>query len=126
MINDTIDILDGQIVNFGIEYKVLGSLEYNQTEILTACTDALKDLFKTKLLFGSPFYISDIFRTLNDLDEVIDTQDVTINQKTGANYSTYFFDIEAATTSDGRFVIVPENVIMELKFPDEDIVGVVV
>ena len=33
MINDTIDILDGHVVNFGIEYKVLGSLEYNQQQV---------------------------------------------------------------------------------------------
>ena len=29
--------------------------------------------------------------------------------------------IDAATTDDGRFIIVPENVVMELKFPDENI-----
>ena len=126
MINDTIDILDGQIVNFGIEYKVLGSLEYNQQQILTDCNDALKELYATKLSFGRPFYISDIFKTLNDLDSVVDTQDVTIKQKFGANYSSYFFDVDAATTDDGRFIIVPENVVMELKFPDENITGVVV
>ena len=126
MINDTIDILDGQIVNFGIEYKVLGSLEYNQQQILTDCNDALKELYATKLSFGRPFYISDIFKTLNDLDSVVDTQDVTIKQKFGANYSSYFFDIDSATTDDGRFIIVPENVVMELKFPDENITGVVV
>jgi hypothetical protein len=51
---------------------------------------------------------------------------VTIKQKFGANYSSYFFDIDAATTDDGRFIIVPENVVMELKFPDENIIGVVV
>ena len=126
MINDTIDILDGQIVNFGIEYKVLGSLEYNQQQILTECNDALKELYATKLSFGRPFYISDIFKTLNDLDSVVDTQDVTIKQKFGTNYSSYFFDIDAATTDDGRFIIVPENVVMELKFPNENIIGVVV
>tara|TARA_R100000900_G_scaffold2091_2_gene3935 strand:- start:163 stop:1959 length:1797 start_codon:yes stop_codon:yes gene_type:complete len=126
MINDTIDILDGQIVNFGIEYKVLGSLEYSQSEVLTLCNDALRELYQTQLLFGSPFYISDIFKTLNDLDAVTDTQEVIITQKFGSNYSSYFFDIDAATTDDGRYIIIPENVIMELKFPDENIVGVVV
>ena len=126
MINDTIDILDGQVVNFGIEYKVLGALDYNQSEVLEECNNALKKLYSTKLLFGTPFYISDIYKTLNDLDSVVDTQDVKIVQKFGANYSSYFFDIDGATTDDGRFIIVPENVIMELKFPDQNIIGVVV
>jgi len=126
MINDTIDVLDGQIVNFSIRYKVLGSLEYNQTEVLQSCNDALKQLYSTKLLFGTPFYISDIYKTLNDLDQVIDTQDVEIVQKFGADYSNVFFDIDAATTADGRFIVIPENIVLELKNPDENIIGVVV
>ena len=126
MINDTVDILDGQVVNFSIEYKVLGSLDYNQAEVLNQCNEAVKSLYSTKLLFGTPFYISDIFKTLNDLDSVTDVQDVRIVQKFGTNYSGYFFDIDGATTADGRAIIIPENVIMELKFPDQNIIGVVV
>tara|TARA_A100001515_G_scaffold139240_1_gene133666 strand:+ start:694 stop:2490 length:1797 start_codon:yes stop_codon:yes gene_type:complete len=126
MINDTIDVLNGKVVNFKIEYKVLGSLDTSQSEVLEECNKKLKELYSEKLLFGTPFYISDIFTALNDLDSVVDTQDVTIKQKFGANYSTTFFDIEAATTNDKRFIIIPEDVVMELKFPDENIIGVVV
>jgi hypothetical protein len=126
MLNDTIDILDGQVVNFEIEYKVLGELDYNQTEVLNQCNDAIKEFFNTKLLFGAPLYISEIYKILNDLDSVTDTQDVTIKQKFGANYGSYAFDIDAATSSDGRLITVPENVVMELKFPDQNIIGVVV
>ena len=126
MINDTIDVLDGKIVNFFIEYKVLGALDYNQTEVLQQCNDAVKSLYETKLLFGSPFYISEIFKTLNDLDSVVDTQDVTIKQRFGSEYSETFFDIEGAITADGRFIVVPEDIILELKSPDENIIGVVV
>ena len=126
MINDTIDILDGQIVNFEIEYKVLGELDYNQTEVLNQCNDAVKDFFNTKLLFGSPIYISEIFKILNDLDSVTDTRDIKIKQKFGAGFGSFAFDIDAATSADGRFISVPENVVMELKFPNQNIIGVVV
>ena len=126
MINDTVDVLDGQVVNFSIEYKVLGSLDYNQAEVLKDCNEELKKLYSTKLLFGVPFYISDIFKTLNELDSVTDVQDVRLVQKFGTEYSGYFFDIDGATTADGRAVIVPENVVLELKFPEQNIIGVVV
>jgi len=126
MINDTIDILDGSVVNFGIQYKVLGALDSTQAEILADCNNAIKELYEDALLFGAPFYISEIYKTLNDLDNVVDTQDVKIVQKMGTNYSTYDFDIDGATTEDGRFIVVPENIVLELKFPDDDIVGVVV
>mgnify|MGYP003627746141 CR=1 FL=1 len=126
MVNDTIDILDGQVVNFEIQYKVLGALDSTQAEILAQCNSAVKAMFEDQLLFGSPFYISDIYKTLNDLDSVVDAQDVKILQKYGTEYSTYNFDIDGATTDDNRFIIVPENVILELKFPNDNIVGVVV
>ena len=126
MINDTIDILDGRIINFQIEYKVLGSLDSSQSEILKQCNEAVKELYAEKLLFGTPLYISDIFKALNDLEVVVDTQDVVIKQRFGSEYSAAFFDIEDAVTDDGRFVIVPEDIILELKFPDENIIGVVV
>ena len=126
MINDTIDILDGQVVNFEVEYKVLGELDYNQTEVLEQCNGAIKQFFETKLLFGAPLYISEIYKVLNDLDAVTDTQDITIKQKFGTNYGGYAFDIDAATSADGRFITVPENVVLELKFPDQNIIGVVV
>jgi hypothetical protein len=126
MINDTIDILDGQVVNYSIEYKVLGALDYNQTEVLEQCNSVIKELYATKFSFGTPFYISDIFRALNDLDSVTDVQDVTIKQKFGSDYGSYSFDIEAATTEDNRYIVVPENVVLELKYPDENIIGVVI
>jgi hypothetical protein len=126
MINDTIDILDGRVVNFGIQYKVLGALDSTQAEILADCNSTLKALYEDTLLFGAPFYISEVYKALNDLDSVIDTQDVKIVQKLGTDYSTHNFDIDGATTDDGRFIVVPENIVLELKFPDEDIVGVVV
>jgi len=126
MINDTIDILDGQVVNFEVEYKVLGELDYNQTEVLEQCNGAIKQFFETKLLFGAPLYISEIYKVLNDLDAVTDTQDITIKQKFGTNYGGFAFDIDAATSADGRFITVPENVVLELKFPDQNIIGVVV
>ena len=126
MINDTIDILDGVIINYFVEYKVLGALDYSQAEVLEQCNEAVKQLLATQSLFGEPFYISDIYKVLNDLDSVIDTQDVQIKQRFGASYSPFSFDVDSATTDDGRFIVVPENAIMELKFPNENIIGVVV
>tara|TARA_R110000824_G_scaffold83385_5_gene208860 strand:- start:6921 stop:8711 length:1791 start_codon:yes stop_codon:yes gene_type:complete len=125
MINDTVDILDGQIVNIGLQFTVLGKLDANQDEILEKCNSALKQKFSEQLLFGAPFYISEIYRVLNDIPDVIDAQSVKIIQKTGTNYSSYDFDVDNATTPDGRFIIVPENVVLEFKYPDVDIVGAV-
>mgnify|MGYP003134107290 CR=1 FL=1 len=125
MINDTIDILDGRIANIGIEFEVSGVLEKSTTEILTKAISAIKSKYSNVLFFGQPFYVQDVFKVLNDLPEVIDTKYVRIVNKRGSKYSTTNYDVEGSFTSDGKFVIVPEDVILELRFPDEDIVGVV-
>tara|TARA_R100000008_G_scaffold34139_1_gene19336 strand:+ start:1609 stop:3393 length:1785 start_codon:yes stop_codon:yes gene_type:complete len=126
MINDTIDILDGRIVNFGIEFELVGALNKNPTEILSKAVTALKKEFSEKFLFGVPFYISEIYKILNDVEDVIDTRNVKIVSKRGADYSEPAIDVETSLSDDGRFVMVPEDVILELKHPDVDIVGVIV
>lgn len=126
MINDTIDILDGRIVNFGIEFELVGVLDKSPAEILSVSIDALKENYKGKSFFGVPFYISDVYRILNDLPEVIDVKTVKIVKKTGTDYSSVNYDIEQNITGDERFIMVPEDMILELRYPDQDITGVIV
>jgi hypothetical protein len=72
---------------------------------------------------GFPFYITDIYTALNDVDGVVDTVDVKIVKKQGVNYSQTSFNFEKQTSSDGRYINVPQNVIMEIRFPSVDITG---
>jgi hypothetical protein len=37
MINDTIDILDAKIVNFSIDFEVIGSSDYTKQQVLNNC-----------------------------------------------------------------------------------------
>jgi hypothetical protein len=126
MINDSVDILDGRITNFGIEFKVLGKLDRNPQDILNKCLIAVQKEYANQLYFGVPLYISNIFKILNDIPDVIDAQEVKIIRKIGTNYSSLDFDVEAAVTEDGRFLNIPEDLVLELKFPTLDITGVVV
>ena len=125
MINDTVDILDGKIVNVGIEFESIGSLEKSKSEVLVNSIAALKSEFGSLFNFGAPLYVSDVYKILNDLPGVIDVVSVKIVNKTGVGYSSAGYDVEGNLTSDGRFIRVPENVVLEIKYPDRDIVGVV-
>ena len=125
MINDTIDILDGRIANIAIQFEVLGEVNKNPNEILSVCLTALKNQYSTHFSFGEPFYISDIYRILNDLPEVLDTKIVSVISQYGTNYSSTDYEAEANISSDGRFIKVPEDVVLEIKYPDVDIIGVV-
>lgn len=123
MINDTIDILDAKVVNFGIEFVIKSDRDSNRFDIVNRATERLRDAFQNKYDVGEPIDISKIYKLLNRVEGVVDTLKVNIFQKTGGNYSTTRFDIKSQTSADGTFIKVPRNVIVEVKYPDVDIVG---
>ena len=123
MLNDTIDIIDAKIVNYGIDFEVVGDLETNKFEVLNNCNLALIEAFSDKFEIGESLSITDIYNILNQVNGVVDTTRVDIIIKTGINYSETRFNVARATSPDGRFISVPENVVMEIKFPNNDIVG---
>tara|TARA_Y100001938_G_scaffold127624_1_gene180668 strand:- start:796 stop:2598 length:1803 start_codon:yes stop_codon:yes gene_type:complete len=125
MINDTIDILDGKVVNIGIEFELISKLEANSTDVLNKAITTLQEYYSNKLLMGTPFYISEIYQVLNDITEVVDTRNVKIVNKFGTGYSDTSYDIESNISSDGRFVFVPEDTVLEIRYPNVDIIGVV-
>ena len=123
MLNDTIDIIDAKIVNVGIEFEVVGDLETNKFQILNRCVQSLALSYQEKFEIGERFVVTDIYNILNQVNGVVDTTSVKIAPKTGINYSETRFNFERQTSPDGRFINVPDNVIMEIKFPSVDIVG---
>ena len=125
MINDTVDILDAKIINIGIDFVVVGAADIPKYDTLQRCQLALRKLYERKLEIGEKFYISEIYTKLNRVEGVVDVSKVKIFQKVGGKYSDIRFDISKSTSPDGRYINVPENVIMEVKFPEDDIKGVV-
>lgn len=125
MISDTIDILDAKIVNIGIEFEVIADEEANKFQILSDCTQAIKDKFSVSPFIGEPVYLTDIYSALNKVNGVVDTKRVNVVRKTGANYSSTKFDVDEALSADGRYLSVPLNVAIEIKFPDTDIKGAI-
>ena len=125
MITDVVEIVDAKILNFGVDFNVVGDLNKDSSVILQNCINALTNKFNMKADIGEAFYITDVYKELKDVDGVIDVVDVSVNVKQGANYSSTTFNIEENLSSDGRSVIIPRNAIYEVKFPNIDIKGAV-
>ena len=125
MINDTIDIIDGRIINLSIDFSVVADPDYNKYDVLDACVNALKDKFKQPLLLGESFYITDVYTTLNDVTGVVDTESVHIKIKNGLAYSDTRFNLNDQKSADGRYIKAPDNVSFEIKYPGKDIKGTV-
>lgn len=127
MINDTIDVLSGKVINIGINFKVLPELDVNRYELLDACVQKLKDEYiNIKFNVGEAIYISEIYKLLNEVPGVVDTTEVELVNKFGGLYSNYVFNIDSNLSDDGRFLIVPEDAAVEVLLPDTDILGAVI
>ena len=123
MVNDTIDILDAKIVNIGIDFTAVGELDTNKFEIKERAIRALQREFRKKLDIGENFFITRIYNVLRDVEGIVDVTRVEVFQKNGGSYSDTRFDLNDALSQDGRFYHVPQNVVMEIKFPSRDIRG---
>lgn len=125
MINDTLDIIDGKIVNFGINFEIVSDYEADRSELLTKCIDAISTEYSITREFGEPLFISDIFKILKDIDGVVDVTRVKVVLKNGGVYSDIRFNINENTSVDGRYINIPDNVVFEIKYPSLDIKGVI-
>jgi len=123
MINDTVDILDPFIINFGINFVVKPEVNSNKFDVLNNCVEALANEFSTAMFVGESISLSKIFNILNNVNGVNDTVKVQITNKNSANYSNVFFSIQENVSPDGDMIVCPKNAIFEMKFPEVDIKG---
>lgn len=127
MINDTVDIFDAKIINFGVKFTVTAFPETgNKYSTYRSSVEAIKKLYTNKFEIGEPILISDIYKVLKDVPEVLDVNDVSILLRSGINYSNTNFNIDNQTSNDGRVIYCPYDSIFELKYFDKDILGEVI
>ena len=120
MINDTVDILDPYILNFGIEFVAKPQKMSDKYIVLDRCIAALKKQYEHPLFIGEALYI---YEVLKKVSGVLDVTKVKVYNKSGGGYSTAGININANLSGDGSYMVVPKNAIMELKYPDVDITG---
>ena len=125
MINDTIDILDARVVNFGVEFSLRGALGINKYDTLRRASQALQDFLAIKKDIGESIFINDMYQVLNKVRGVVDVIQVRIVNKYGAGYSSVSFGMRDNMSQDGARIQAPKNVVFELKYPSTDIRGTV-
>lgn len=125
-LNDVVDIFDAKIVNFSIDFKVVADPRFSNEDIIARCNNELKKHFSNQLYIGEGVLITRIYSILSKVQGVSDVKKVTIAQKRGENYSPVILNFKEALSKDGSYLNTPKNVIMELKYPEKDIKGVLI
>ena len=124
MINDTIDIRDALIVNFGINFSIVADYEENKYDVISLATQRLQNYFINQQYdIAEPIHIVDIYKELQRVPGVLDVVDVQILQRQGGNYSETTFDFDANLSGDGRQLNGQIDTIFELKYPSTDVQG---
>ena len=125
MINDTIDILDPRIINIKIDFNAVVDYSQDKFEALNVAIGEIQNQFEEKMDIGEPIYITKIYDTLNNLDEIVDVTSVKITNASGGLYSDETLNISDYISADGRILYAPENAVYELKYPNVDIKGTI-
>lgn len=123
MVNDTLDIMDAKIINLSFSFTIVTKGGYDKFRVLDECLRVLRDRFRRHFDIAEPFSYTEVYATLNKIEGVADTTDVSLLNQAGGAYSDVALDIAKNTTPDGRFVACPLNCIFEIKFPTLDIKG---
>jgi hypothetical protein len=125
MMTDAVNIIDGFVVNIGVDFEIIVYSNYNKREIITNCLTELQDYFNTdNWTFNKPINISEIELILANVEGVMSVPSVMISNLCGGdgNYSPNKYNIDEATK--GKIVYPSlDPCIFEVKYPNKDIKG---
>jgi hypothetical protein len=125
MMTDAVNLIDGFIVNIGLDFEVICYSNYNKREVVTNCLSQIQDYFNIdNWTFNKPINISEIELILANVDGVMSVPSVKISNLCGGdgNYSPNRYNIDEATK--GKIVYPSlDPCIFEVKYPNKDIKG---
>jgi hypothetical protein len=125
MLTDGVNIIDGFIINIGVDFDVVVYSNYNKREVITNCLTELQTYFNIdNWTFNKPINLSEIELILANVEGVMSVPSVKISNLCGGdgNYSPNRYNIDEATK--GKIVYPSlDPSIFEIKYPNKDIKG---
>ena len=100
MITDAVNMINGFIVNIGVDFEIICYSNYNKREVVTECLTRLQSHFDIdNWTFNKPINISEIELILANIEGVMSVPSVKISNLCGGdgNYSTNRYNIDEAT-----------------------------
>jgi hypothetical protein len=123
MLTDGVNILDGFVVNIGVEFEIITLEGYNKSEVITACINEIRNFFQIdNWSFNQTINLSELELVIANVEGVSSVPKLHIKNKCKGQYSTNSYNIDAATKDK---IIYPslDPCVFEIKFPNSDIKG---
>ena len=126
LISDSIDILDAQVINIGIDYKISTELSANANLVIQNINKKLKEYFHVKnWQIGQGINLADVQNLIYNTDGVASVLDIRVRNLVGKildrEYSENKINIQP-NIRNGVLVVDP-SVILEVRYPDFDLKG---
>ncbi len=126
MLTDGVNLLDGFVINIGLDFEIRVFRDYNKREVLTNCITSLKEYFEIdNFTFNMPINIGEVEMLIANIEGVQSVVKTEFKNLCGGAYSPNSYDITGATKNKQIYPSLDPSV-FEVKFPDRDIRGRVV
>ena len=123
LLTDGVNLLDGFIINIGVDFEIRVYGGYNKREVLTRCISELQQYFNIdNWTFNMPINISEVELLIAGVEGVQSVPKCEIVNKCLGNYSKNSYNIQAATKGKMVYPSLDPS-IFEVKFPNQDIKG---
>jgi hypothetical protein len=125
MITDGVNIIDGYVINIGVEFTITVYKGFNKKDVLLNCIQSVQNFFNVdKWNFSQPINLSQLQLEIAKVDGVQSVINLSLKNKTAldGDYSSVEYDIAAATKNGVVYPSVDPS-IFEVKYPDSDIKG---
>ena len=123
MLTDGINLLDGFIINIGIDFEIMTYNSYNKREVLLQCITEVENYFNIDdWTFNTPINISELEIIIAGVEGVLSVPKCEIVNKCGGVYSKHKYNILSATKGKMVYPSLDPSV-FELKYPGKDIKG---
>lgn len=116
-----LDIIDGKIINIGIEYSILVESGMNKSKVKFETLLKVKEYFNiNKWQLNQPIVIDEIFCLIKNTLGVVSIPELKVtnknNEMNGVTYSSFAYDVK--TNTRNKIVFGVPDGIFEVKFPD--------
>ena len=126
LLTDAINLIDGYIVNIGVNFDITVFANYNKREVVLKCVQVVTNYFDiNKWKMNQSINLSELELEVANVDGVSSVPKVEIvnlADSTGLTYSQYSYNIIEATRNK---IVYPslDPSIFEIKYPNKDIKG---
>jgi hypothetical protein len=125
LLTDAVNIIDGYVINIGIEFSIIVYKNYNKRDVLSNCLTVAQTFLSTdNMQFAQPINLSRLRLEIAKVDGVQSIVGLKVKNLTirDGDYSQNEYDINKATVNDMVYPSIDPS-IFEVRFPTKDIVG---